>query len=98
MQIKTHTITITEDEKDTLGAALEDYIINSFEYHMTFESYRLLNEDNLDLLHDFINMGYRLTISNEDWTDFEMKYYPDAWEWAEAKFNKIKDEAGEQIS
>lgn len=89
MKIKEHTISITEDEKETIGLALEAYLVQEMRVSKDMETLRLLDNETLQLLQDFIDCGYTPTITSGDFhsKDFNMERHTDAWEWAEDKMN-----------
>ena len=86
MQIKSHTITITEDEKDTLGIALELYLEREMKTVKNFELFKDIEEDTIEMLQEFIRCGYSPVISNKK---FEFKHYTDAWQWLEDKHKEV---------
>lgn len=78
MKTKEIVVSFTQDEFDTLGQALEDYLrkeITERPNHID------LIEDEIAMLHDFVLLGYRLVIKTKDPFDFEV--LSDAYEWAE---------------
>jgi hypothetical protein len=78
MQTKEIVVSLTQDEFDTLGQALEDYIrseIINFPSHFNFMG------EEIALLHNFVLLGYRLTVKTND--PFDHEIMTDAYEWVE---------------
>ena len=60
MKTKHHTISITPDELDTIGAALELYL--EHEYKTSPKSFDWLEENTFNLLSDLTQCGYTMYI------------------------------------
>jgi len=78
MKTKEIVVSLSQDEFDTLGQALEDYLRSEITTHPNH--FDLIKED-IAMLHDFVLLGYRLSITTKDPFDFEIM--TDAYEWAE---------------
>jgi len=78
MKAKEIIISLNQDEFDTLGQALEDYLRSEI---TNYPSHFDLIQDEIAMLHDFVLLGYRLSIKTED--PFDIEILSDAYEWAE---------------
>jgi hypothetical protein len=88
MQTKEIVLSLSQDEFDTLGHALGLYLADEIQKYPHMVD---LLQDDINLMHDFILLGYRLT--DQDPADpFDFKVYIDATEWVEY----IKSKAGDK--
>ena len=87
MKIKQFTIGITSQELDTLGAALEKYIVEEMKIYK--DSIDIMIEEEVKLLRDLADIGYSLYVRTEektgDWQDDVLngKLTIDVDEWIE---------------
>lgn len=90
MQINTHTITITDDEKDTIGMALELYLQEEMKLKWAFKTFEKINKEEINLLQQFVYMGHILTITKESDDIFDIRNTTDVQEWLENEWNKTQ--------
>lgn len=89
MQINTHTITITDDEKDSLGMALEALLQQEMKAtKCSFNTFKDMNRPEIDLLHQFIYMGYILTIKKESKSILDFENTTDVEKWLKHEWGK----------
>ena len=61
MKINTHTISITPDELETLGIALEMYLEKELEMYP--KNFEMLEEESLSLLRSLTECGYSMWLN-----------------------------------
>jgi hypothetical protein len=87
MKTKEIVLSLTDDEFNMLGNSLEVYIAKQINNYPQIGD---LIEEDLDLLNDFIMLGYRLTDSSPH-DPFDLTVFTDAYTWAEHIKNKPGD-------
>jgi hypothetical protein len=87
MKTKEIVLSLTDDEFNILGNALEVSIAKQINNYPQIID---LIEEDINLLNDFIMLGYRLTDSDPK-TPFDVTVFTDAYTWAEHIKTKTVD-------
>lgn len=98
MQTLSHTIRITDDEKELIGDALCFEIKNTVEKYAVLndmDETRLMVETELDLLHALTNIGYKMWVDAENFIDGYST--SDTDEWFESVYTEATSSKVEQV-
>lgn len=87
MKIKNHTITITPDELETLGLALEMYLQHELE--MCPKQFEMFEEESINLLRSLTKCGYSMWL-NPTGKVLEGRETIDVDEWIQHHKKNIK--------
>ena len=87
MKILKYKVELTNADAYMLGLGLELYLEAEMKLYKTYKTFEELNEDELCLLNVFLDTGYELSISADEFLKY--KEYTDVWEWAKVKYKKV---------